>query len=667
MADDDIRHLGGQRQQIVDQAAVHQLPLLAVETFLIERAADTLHDAAAYLFVHQHRVDDGAAVLHAPVLEQLDEAGFHIDLHQACLNAVAEGEAVLARRVVPGDGQLGLEFRRQRVRAEIGDAPELRQRQFRFERQPVDDLVADDIEFGPACAEYMGRHVEDVRAQRPSRLQHRLAADAGAARGPGAAAVGRHPGVTGDHPDFVDGDADCARGDLRERPFGALPLLADARQAGHHAGRIEAQRGAVLGRDPGAADAVESRRGVGDFDHRGKPDAAVDAPLPQLRLFGAQLRVVHEREQLVERLLMRQALELESGGEAVRVGVIRNQVAAPEFRRVDAELLRGEIDDALGDCHSDRMADAAILAGDVLVGEHHVHLRAVLLVLIRAAGEVDHLVAFDAAGARIDRIGADGGEVPQVEREDLALFGARHAHARLVFARMDVGEEGLEPVGDELDRPAQHHRNRRGCHLVRVDVHLDAERPADVLADHAHVGLGNVEVARENVLHHVRRLGRLVHRQRVFRRVIVGEDRTAFQRDAGVAAEGVGLLDHQVGLRERLVDRVGAEVPPEADVIAKLRMDDVLAGERLLHVDHHRKLLPFGLHQLQGVFALCAAFGDDRPHRLALPARALDRERVLRRRLDAFQMAEHRDPGLAVFGHRAPVEHRDHAWLARCF
>ena len=51
----------------------------------------------------------------------------------------------------------------------------------------------------------------------------------------------------------------------------------------------------------------------------------------------------------------------------------------------------------------------------------------------------------------------------------------------------------------------------------------------------------------------------------------------------------------------------------------------------------------------------------------ALPARALDRDRVLRRRLDALQMREHRDPRLAVPAtrrRRRPPSRR--ACFARC-
>jgi hypothetical protein len=53
--------------------------------------------------------------------------------------------------------------------------------------------------------------------------------------------------------------------------------------------------------------------------------------------------------------------------------------------------------------------------------------------------------------------------------------GASQTDSRLVLARVDVGEEGFQPVGDELHRPAQHHRQRRGRHLVGIDMYFDAE------------------------------------------------------------------------------------------------------------------------------------------------------------------------------------------------
>jgi hypothetical protein len=67
-----------------------------------------------------------------------------------------------------------------------------------------------------------------------------------------------------------------------------------------------------LRRDARAADAVERRRGIGDLDERGKPDAAMDVLLAQARLLGAQARVIHHAQNLVERGVMRQPFEFQS-------------------------------------------------------------------------------------------------------------------------------------------------------------------------------------------------------------------------------------------------------------------------------------------------------------------------------------------------------------------
>jgi hypothetical protein len=85
-----------------------------------------------------------------------------------------------------------------------------------------------------------------------------------------------------------------------------------------------------------------------------------------------------------------------------------------------------------------------------------------------------------------------------------------------------------------------------------------------------------------------------------------------------------------------------------------------------LHVDHRLELFDVDLQHLQRVFGLLARFGNDGHHRLALPAGAVHRQRVLRRRLHAGQVAQHRHPGLADPGQVVSVGHQDHAGHAAC-
>ena len=139
-------------------------------------------------------------------------------------------------------------------------------------------------------------------------------------------------------------------------------------------------------------------------------------------------------------------------GAGRRIGVVGDQVAPPDLERVHADLRRREVDQALGHRGRDRMADRAVLAHHVLVLEHHARARPVVRAGVGAADQVDDLVRLDAAGARIDRVGADAGEVVDLEGGDGAVALDADLRLHAMVARVDVGDEAFQPVGDELDR-----------------------------------------------------------------------------------------------------------------------------------------------------------------------------------------------------------------------
>ena len=82
-------------------------------------------------------------------------------------------------------------------------------------------------------------------------------------------------------------------------------------------------------------------------------------------------------------------------GPASRIGVVRNEIATPDFQRVHADLLRGEIDQSFGHGGGDRMSDRAVLAHHVLVLEHDARTRAVIRAGVWPAGQVHHLIGLD--------------------------------------------------------------------------------------------------------------------------------------------------------------------------------------------------------------------------------------------------------------------------------
>ena len=171
---------------------------------------------------------------------------------------------------------------------------------------------------------------------------------------------------------------------------------------------------------------------------------------------------------------------------------------------------------------------------------------------------------------------------------------------------------------------------------------------------------------RHDVLHHVRRLERVIDGQAMLGRVVVGEDRARLQGHAGVTAEAEAVLDHRGCAFERAVHVADLELALEGQVVAELGMDHRGGRvERARHVGDRGQLLELHREPLQRVLGCAPRARDHGCDRLALPAGALHGERILWRRLDALEVRQHADPGLADLGDLGPGHHPDHAGAAR--
>ena len=239
MADFDIGHFGRHGHQIVGHGGVEILALFVVQAFLIERAADALNHAAANLLVDQHRIDHGAAIVHHPAFEQLDDSRVHVDLDMEGLEAVGEGEGKGLRHVVAGHHQFRLHALRQGVAAEIDDAAELAQGHAIGPVGGVDHGAVAQVQALRVGLQDDAGDLENVFAQRLARLQRRLAADPRRARRPGATAIGHHVGVAGHDADALQGHADGGRRDLGDDRVGSLALFGDADRTGDPACMVE--------------------------------------------------------------------------------------------------------------------------------------------------------------------------------------------------------------------------------------------------------------------------------------------------------------------------------------------------------------------------------------------------------------------------------------------
>ena len=280
--------------------------------------------------------------------------------------------------------------------------------------------------------------------QRTGRQQRRLSADPRAAAGPGAAAIGRAFRVTRYHPHAGQRHRQFVRDDLGDDGLGPLALLRHADAGGDSAARVQPDGAAVLGGDRRAADAVERRAGVAEFHEAGQADAAQHASAARLRLLPPQGVVIHQRQQLLERRTQRQPLEPQAGRRGVRVGVVGQQVAAAQFRRVHPKLVRGQVHQPFRHADGDGVADAAVLAGRRSGLQRHAQPR---LVGGQAGtrtprGSRPGCPPRPRSADRPNRGRCPSGHRPPV-RAAVPSDADREARPRRVVPRMYVGQEAL--------------------------------------------------------------------------------------------------------------------------------------------------------------------------------------------------------------------------------
>jgi hypothetical protein len=141
------------------------------------------------------------------------------------------------------------------------------------------------------------------------------------------------------------------------------------------------------------------------------------------------------------------------------------------------------------------------------------------------------------------------------------------------------------------------------------------------------------------------------YRQTLLAGIPVGDDCARLVGHAGVAAEHKCRGDDRIGLCKALVRIAGIERALEGEIVAEVGMNHRRRRiERGLRVGHRGENLVVDGDQRAGVLRLGTRPRDNGAYRFALPAGALDGDRVLRRRLDAFQMRENADPRRHHFG-----------------
>ena len=209
-----------------------------------------------------------------------------------------------------------------------------------------------------------------------------------------------------------------------------LTVIVRAHRDGERAGLVEAQLRML---DEAR---VRGFHGAGDAE---PAQLAVLGRFPQALL---EAFVVRHHEAVFEVLAEVAAVVGVDQRGLERHRLLRDHVAAPQLRGIDAELARGEVDQRLQDIGGFRPAGAAIRAGEHGVGEGAVHLDVAGRECVGARQHAD-IVGRRTASAVGGIVGADVAVVLHADGEELAVLVECELGLGDVVAAVLVGEERL--------------------------------------------------------------------------------------------------------------------------------------------------------------------------------------------------------------------------------
>ena len=281
-------------------------------------------------------------------------------------------------------------------------------------------------------------------------------------------------GCTGDA-DLIERQAKRVRADLREH---RLMALTGARRSD-----IDVERAVRCETDA----RVLLRTADAALDEAGEPDAVV----PAVDVVALQGLLVAPAD------LLQGALEsdMEVAGIVLRgpfvgdersdvVGHLRrgHEIAAPQFRRIDAQVGRGHVEQALAKEIRFDPAGSAIGAGGRLVADVDVHVAGEVRDAVRARQELRAAGRGRSAGAA--RVGADVDDDVGTQPQDRAVAIACDLQVAADLARVVGRHQVLAAILDPLDRAVERpgHERERGSPPDRTRRARRSRRPRRALS-----------------------------------------------------------------------------------------------------------------------------------------------------------------------------------------
>ena len=472
-------HVVGARQAIVHEGAGEQLPrLLVVDAVLVHGLAQPLCHAAVHLPVDQHGIDDAAEVVDGGIVDDVHRPGLGIDLDLADVTAVGEGAVDGFRPAV------GVEPRLHALR-QIGGVSRLR-RQF----HDVDGAVgAGDGEVAVGEADVRRRDFEQIGGDLRALVDHlgcavfdRQRHHVGGARAAGAAAGRQVVAVSLDEVDGLEGNPQALSEELGIGGF--VPLAGRTRAGTESDATIGAEAdGDMLG-----------RVAHGRFDVDRHADTAQPAPRRRFRTPFGESRPAGKGHTVIEvaGVVARVIGEVER--HLIRHLRRRDQVAPADLVGRKAEFGRGLVDQAFDHIIRFRDPGAAVGIREDGVGEHPLDLG---MDRGRAVGVREHARVEQGGrdGAQIGDVGAEIGERPHAEAQELPVGIQRQRRPGQMVACLGVAEKALGAAAQPAHRQPQLARRPGHQDLLVIGEVLHAEAAAEVVREDAQAVLFDPENA----------------------------------------------------------------------------------------------------------------------------------------------------------------------------
>ena len=293
-----------------------------------------------------------------------------------------------------------------------------------------------------------------------------------------------------------------------------LSVRMGAGEDGERAARVEAEIHAVV-EDAALLDVVGDRAAAQPAVLLGR---------------GAPRRValpVAEVEALVQDARELAAVVVPEGRRRVRQLLRRDEIAAPDFRRIDADHPRRLLDQALGEVGGLGPPRAAIGAERCGVREQALRHHVDRLHVVRLGDEAQRERGHHQGGP--DEIGADRVQRLRPDAEDLPVPVQRHLAGDDLVAAGRVEQHALRARRDPLHRAAAAPRRPQHQRLVGAAA-FHAEAAADVRRHYADPVFGQVEDVRHLHPQPVRVLRARVEGVRVVGGVVVADRRARLHR-----------------------------------------------------------------------------------------------------------------------------------------